>query len=145
MGVLGVAVLFGFDASSLSVFSSAGAAGKVPIPALVSNALALLAVVFLGWILYHNSVNGAVDPGEKCENSDQSDGSVNDTISDSSVASTCTFVFCFLGSRRRDALQRRGQPHRSGLPTARALVGFTLCQASGCRRVCNAHRQAGRS
>jgi len=84
--VLGVAVLFGFDASSLSVFSSAGAAGKVPIPALVSNALALLAVVFLGWILYHNSVNGAVDPGEKCENSDQSDGSVNDTISDASVA-----------------------------------------------------------
>merc|ERR1719436_1771800 len=64
--ILGVAVLFGFDASSLSVFSSAGAAGKVPISALVSNALALLAVVFLGWILYHNSVNGAVDPGEKC-------------------------------------------------------------------------------
>merc|ERR1711972_511632 len=84
--VLGVAVLFGFDASSLSVFSNTGAAGKVPIPALVSNALAVLAVVFLGWVLYHNSVNRGVDLGEQCENSDKSDGSVDDTRSGTSVA-----------------------------------------------------------
>lgn len=72
---LGVAVLFGFNPEWLSVLSSTGEAGKAPIPAFVTNALAVIGIVFLGWILFYNSLHGASgDPGcAECECSRTSD------------------------------------------------------------------------
>lgn len=61
--ILGVAVLFGFDPDSLSLFSSDGEAGKAPMPAFVANVLAAGVVLFLGWVLFHNSVHGSDDGG----------------------------------------------------------------------------------
>jgi len=61
--VLGVAVLFNLQVESLRAFSSTGEAAKVPIPAFVTNALAALSLVFLGWILFHNSVYGTLEGG----------------------------------------------------------------------------------
>jgi len=55
---LGVAVLFGLDPDSLQVLAVGGKGGKAAIPAFVANALAVLLVIFLGWVLFHNSLHG---------------------------------------------------------------------------------------
>ena len=56
--ILGVGVLFGFDISSLSLFTSTGEAGKIAIPATLTTVTALAGIGFLGWILYRNSYVG---------------------------------------------------------------------------------------
>jgi hypothetical protein len=53
--ILGVGVLFGFDISSLSLFTSTEEAGKIAIPAVLTTVTALAGIGFLGWILYRNS------------------------------------------------------------------------------------------
>merc|ERR1719401_1197140 len=76
---LGVAVLFGLDPDSLQVLAVGGAGGKAAIPAFIANALAVLAVLFLGWVLFHNSLHGvregAVQPPDGKEK--QPDGNCN--------------------------------------------------------------------
>jgi len=63
--LLGVAVLFGFDLSSLSLFSTEGGEGTIAIPGTVTTVTALLGIGFLGWILYRNARVGTTGQSEQ--------------------------------------------------------------------------------
>ncbi|CAK0853681.1 unnamed protein product [Prorocentrum cordatum] len=65
--LLGVAILFGFDPATLSVFSSSGADGKLDMPLALSDSLSVLGLLFLGWVLLHNSLHGSGDEGPPCK------------------------------------------------------------------------------
>ena len=62
--LLGVAVLFGFDLGSLSVFSTEGVEGKIGVPGTLTTVTALSGIAFLGWILYRNSRSGTTGETE---------------------------------------------------------------------------------
>jgi hypothetical protein len=63
--MLGIAVLFNFSPDSLRLFSSEGDIGKIEIPMALANTIAVLGIVFLGWILFHNSLHGAGERDEE--------------------------------------------------------------------------------
>jgi putative OPT family oligopeptide transporter len=62
--LLGVAVLFGFDLRSLSLFSTEGLEGKIGISGTITTVTALVGIGFLGWILYRNARVGTTGATE---------------------------------------------------------------------------------
>ncbi|MAG63979.1 hypothetical protein CMO84_10715 [Candidatus Woesearchaeota archaeon] len=60
--LLGVAVLFGFDLGSLSLFSTEAVEGKIAITGTLTTVSALCGISFLGWILYRNARVGTTGP-----------------------------------------------------------------------------------
>merc|ERR1712232_491476 len=56
--MLGIAVFFNLDPHSLKLFSSTGETGNIQIPVAVANTIATFGIVFLGWILFYNSLHG---------------------------------------------------------------------------------------
>jgi len=62
--LLGVAVLFGFDLSSLSLFSTEGVEGKIGLTGTLTTVHALAGISFLGWILYRNARVGTTGATE---------------------------------------------------------------------------------
>ncbi len=74
--LLGIAILFRFDLASLSLFSTSGEEGKVPLPhirlgtwvdippATIPVIVGLLGIVVLGGLLYHNARRGTAGEAE---------------------------------------------------------------------------------
>ena len=56
--ILGVGVLFGFDISSLQMFSTEAADGMISVPSALTTVTALIGIATLGWILFRNAKVG---------------------------------------------------------------------------------------
>jgi len=67
--VLGIATLFGFNISSLSIFTSEGEEGKIPLPEAIQTLTSLMGIAFLLSLLYGNARMGVAEaestPAEK--------------------------------------------------------------------------------
>lgn len=62
--LLGVAVLASFDMQNLELFSSSGESHKVPLNRWVQNAISLVGIGFLGFILSWNSLTGTLEQSD---------------------------------------------------------------------------------
>lgn len=84
--LLGIAVLFSFNPETLAIFSSTSQTGKIEIPLPLSDSVSVLGLVFLGWVLLHNSLNGNGDDDRQSQKMARTTG---DRESGSSPSSSC--------------------------------------------------------